>query len=91
MDATRNKASFNTRAKDFDDLLRIKRSGIYIDKKKLRSLLNIENLGTIDNNLIAKITKDAWVKHQKKYNDLPKLLEVVVDEINSWLKIIISD
>lgn len=87
LNAVLTKITYSTRIKDYDDLWRISKSGIKVDSKKLSELLKLNKIESsfIDYMKIGEITKNGWIKHLKRYKDLPDL-EVVVEEVNHWLK-----
>ncbi len=80
--------SGNTRMKDFDDLWRLSKSDIEIDKIKLKDLISKNN---IDINLELQTVwmdnlESSWKRHAKLYKDIPQDIETLFSEINTWLK-----
>jgi hypothetical protein len=82
--------SGNTRMKDFDDLWRIMNSDISIDSKKLSKLLTARKIvWELESGWIS-FLEEKWKRHVKSYKDIPKDLEKVFTEINSWLDRLLS-
>ncbi len=80
------KIEYSTRVKDYDDLWRISKSGIEINKSTLKALLKKNNLNDVHINYekVGERTHKGWNKHQKRYKDLPSL-EIIVSDINNWI------
>ena len=58
-----------------------------INLGKVRAGLEKTNLPLhLDEGWINIETTASWVRHIKKYKDLPKKLDDVIDEVNRWLK-----
>ena len=77
----------NTRMKDFDDLWRISKSDQKIDWKKVKEGLAKNGLPpSLNKEWINAETTAAWVRHIKKYRDLPDGFDKVVSAVNAWLK-----
>lgn len=78
--------SGNTRMKDYDDLWRISRALISIDRAKLSNLLKNKGIPTRLKNEWAKDLSESWLKHAQNYDDLPHDLSTIFKEINEWTK-----
>lgn len=82
--------SGNTRMKDFDDLWRISKSEIVINKERLHSLLKARGIHPHLENSWIEFLAEKWKRHAKSYSDIPKELAMVFNDINNWLKRITS-
>ncbi len=72
--------------KDYDDLFRIKKSKIAIDRSILKRLFESKGLDfDLKKSWISEEMNKRWQKHIKNYHDLPSNLEEVFEEINDWL------
>lgn len=83
--ACRDFGSGNTRAKDFDDLLRICENIDQVDLITLKKLSALRHIPLeLDYRWISSITMDAWERHLGKYRqtNLPRDLEEVFEVIN---------
>ena len=80
-------AGGNTRMKDYDDLWRLGRSGIQIDKKKLKTLSQTRQIPlAMNEHWIGPDLERMWKSHRKRYQDLPEDIKQVFENINSWLE-----
>ncbi len=80
-------ASGNTRMKDFDDLWRLARSDVKVDSKKLNKLAKNRSIPlSLDNQWIGPEMARVWEPHQRRYKDLPKTLEALFADVNTWLE-----
>ena len=77
----------NTRMKDFDDLWRISKSDTPIDWEKVKEGFQKHKVSpSLSREWINVQTSAAWERHVKKYKDLPRRLDEVMDAVNLWLK-----
>lgn len=80
-------AAGNTRMKDYDDLWRLSKSGAKVDFRKLHLIARKRAIPLgLDPLWIGQDMLRMWGNHQKRYQDLPKELELIFKEINSWLE-----
>ncbi len=79
-------AAGNTRMKDYDDLWRLSKSEVPIDNKKLKKIARRREIPLSLNLMwIVPDLERMWKRHQKRYHDLPPILEMVFKEVNLWL------
>lgn len=79
--------SGNTRMKDFDDLWRISQSNATIEAAKLLKLVKANKTPLhLDASWIDPNMERTWRAHQKRYQDLPKDLAALFDDVNAWLQ-----
>jgi hypothetical protein len=77
----------NTRIKDYDDLWRISRSAVSLDKRKLMAILESRKIGPrLDKAWINGAMESAWANHRARYKGLPEKLEALFREVNEWLR-----
>lgn len=77
----------NTRMKDFDDLWRISESDQKINWSTVKEGLQAQGIPLlVKEQWINPETSQAWERHVKKYKDLPRNLDEVLMDLNSWLK-----
>lgn len=89
MDAALRFGSGNTRIKDFDDLWRISKSNIEVDKSKLLEIFKVRGLSNELPLEWADYMSDSWKAHNRKYRDVPKSIHEVFEHINEWLDSIV--
>lgn len=76
----------NTRIKDFDDLWRISKSGLAVNKKRLKAIMLERKIEySIDNEWISREIATAWGNHRKRHKDLPENLNALFRSTNEWL------
>ena len=79
--------SGNTRMKDYDDLFRLRKSGVQIDYKKIKQLFSERKVKRqLDPNWIDDDLKRSWASYRKQYLDLPENLVLLFEEVNELLK-----
>lgn len=78
--------SGNTRMKDFDDLWRISKSEIVINKEKILLLAKTRGIYLHLENSWIEFLADKWKRHAKSYPDIPRELTSIFTDINNWLK-----
>jgi hypothetical protein len=80
--------SGNTRMKDFDDLWRISKSlAKEIDWRELKNALTSRNIeGRLDLSWINENMTQAWKNLSARNRGLPNDLQILMSEVNSWLK-----
>jgi hypothetical protein len=75
----------NTRMKDLDDLWRIAKSEQPIDRAILREIVQDRGIALeLESRWINPLMQKAWDSHRKRYKDLPKDLEELFLDINSF-------
>lgn len=88
LDASHSYVAGNTRMKDFDDLWRISKSKDKpINWQKLKKLLTDRMIKvSLNKDWITDSMRELWRVHASEYEDLPKDLNSLFEEVNLWFE-----